>query len=136
MQFKVQITHIKQYYKLINDTGSECGGQHYTIESSTLSQDRAGAKGGLGPPIDMLAPPNQQAYSFEDSSFCALFQTLAPLNKRLASLNRLLWRRLCHKVRIISSKQLLFTATSFFPISKLIYIDMTIFNNLFSYVFR
>ena len=26
----------------------------------------------------MFGPPNEQAYSFEDSGFCALFQILAP----------------------------------------------------------
>ena len=39
-----------------------------------ISDFRAGSKegqGGLAPPIDMLGPTNQQAYSFEDSSFCA-----------------------------------------------------------------
>ena len=31
-----------------------------------------GGQGGqLSPPIDMLGPPNQQAYFFEDSGFCA-----------------------------------------------------------------
>ena len=35
-------------------------------------QDLLGeARGGQAPPIDMLGPPNQQVYSFEDSGFCA-----------------------------------------------------------------
>ena len=61
--------------------------------------NQGGVKGGPGgpgpPPIDMLGPPNQQAYYCEDSGFCASFQTLVPPDKRLAPLNRLLCRRLC-----------------------------------------
>ena len=32
---------------------------------------KAGAKGELSTPIDMLGPPEEQTYSFEDSGFCA-----------------------------------------------------------------
>ena len=39
---------------------------------------RAGHKR-VAPPIDMLGPPHEQAYSFKTSHFCAQFQTLAPL---------------------------------------------------------
>ena len=45
---------------------------------------RTGAKEGMATPIDVLGPPNQQAYSLENCGFCALFQTLVPPDKRLA----------------------------------------------------
>ena len=37
--------------------------------------------------IDMLGPPIQEAFSVEDSGFCAYFQTLAPSDKRLVPLS-------------------------------------------------
>ena len=42
---------------------------------ATKDQGRIDAKGEgpgpLAPPMDMIGSPNQQAYSFEDSGFCA-----------------------------------------------------------------
>ena len=39
-------------------------------------------------------PPNKQAYSFENSGFCAELQTWVLLDKRLTPPSRLFWRRL------------------------------------------
>ena len=36
-----------------------------------VSKPEPAPMGGQASPIDMLGPPDQQAYSFEDSGFCA-----------------------------------------------------------------
>ena len=57
---------------------------------------RAGAKGGLAPPIDMLAPPLINKFSIlKTAAFVPNFKLWPPPNKRLAPLSRLLWRWLC-----------------------------------------